>query len=471
MPANLTDNYVANTYQGVLHVNGQELPDDVKVQVYDGMGNKTAIQLGINSVDCQSLSAQGLTANDFKYPEEPGFAFNVLCQTTQNARGQVNTLELRDIKDIFCGSEVGLAAYTRSKNSVVPIVNIECGIVDDVDDVEITNITSAAGGIDKQETGNFVVSYVSLTGGLVKGLTLTPVFVTPQPNLLINAQGIINQRVIASGENLTAGYGGTWNPRKYFLDRWKSQSNVATWNYSSSSNSNIATINAAAGAVSQIIEKSNIIPGPYILSWKGNATATILERSSQYPAGSNRGSGSGGSGDVKSIAVQLLGGGDVEIRFTGGTFREPKFERGSIATEFDYRSFGSELLLCQRYFCKTYAYRDKPGEGAIGAIQSHTTEPVNDILHNNGWRFPVNLRTKIANSAWVFNPGNGDIDRFRYFQGRGGDRSGQFFDKAAEVAEWTDSGITHIKLKNPNDSLPEGTMRMFDTHYVADAEF
>jgi predicted acylesterase/phospholipase RssA len=45
-PANLTDNYVANTYKGVLHVNGEELPADTKVQVYDGAGNETAIKIG-----------------------------------------------------------------------------------------------------------------------------------------------------------------------------------------------------------------------------------------------------------------------------------------------------------------------------------------------------------------------------------------------------------------------------------------
>ena len=100
MPSNLTDNYVANTYKGVLHVNGEELPADAKVQVYDGAGNETAIKIGNNGIDCLSLSALGLTANDFKYPDVPGNQFSVLCQTSTNTEGKINILELKNIKEV-----------------------------------------------------------------------------------------------------------------------------------------------------------------------------------------------------------------------------------------------------------------------------------------------------------------------------------------------------------------------------------
>ena len=461
MPANLTDNYVANTYKGVLHVNGEELPANAKVQVYDGAGNETAIRLGDNSIDCLSLSAYGLTANDFKYPDVPGNQFSVLCQTSNGVLGEINTLELRNIKDILCGTpDAGLASYSRESNSVVPIFNIECGIVEGVQDVEVTNITSAAGGINTIQTGNFNVSFISLTGGIVKGLTLTPVSLAPQPNLLINAQGIVNQRQFMSNSNIAA----AWNPRNYFLDRWKSTTNTAIWAYDNNNSVNVAVINAAGRTISQTIEKINIIPGNHTLSWRGNATAEIIEGTSR------KGYGEGGAGNIKTITVDLAGGSDVVIKFTNGNFSLPKFERGSIRTEFDYRNFGSELRLCQRYFCKTYGYDSKPGTQAAGSIQSHTTEPVNLILHNNGWRFPVYLRTKIQDSAWVFNPRNGNINEFTFYSGRG-DRPSAYDSRVADVEDWNDSGITHIKIRNDNLGLPEGVMRSYDTHYVADAEF
>jgi hypothetical protein len=450
MPANLTDNYVANTYKGVLHVNGEELPADTKIQVYDGAGNETAIRLGDNSIDCLSLSAYGLTANDFKYPDVPGNKFSVLCQTSTNVAGEINTLELKSIKEVFCESKTGVASYSRASESAVSIVDIECGIVQKAVDVEVINITEAAGGITEDETGNYTIGSVKIDGGIVTRLTLTSVTLSPQPNLLINAQGIVNQRQARSGVS----FNYDWNPRNYFLDRWRSiTNNSITWVYNS--NGNIVTITAPAAGVSQIIERVNIIPGSHILSWRGTATAAILEN------GVSKGSSIVTTGDIKTITANIAGDGNVEIRFTNGTFSLPKFERGSTRTDFDYRDFGLELRLCQRYFCKTYGYDDRPGTGASGSIQSHTTEPVNPTLHNNGWRFPVNLRTK--GNAWVFNPRNGSINEFSYFS------RGSYFSRSARIGDWQDSGISNVE--NRGADLEEGVMRSYITHYVADAEF
>lgn len=339
MPANLTDNYVANTYRGVLHVNGEELPDVDKIQVYDGAGNETAIKLGSNSIDCLSLSAQGLTANNFKYPDEPGNRFSILAQVSDSSEGEVNTLELRDIQDVFCSANAG-ASYSRSSNSAVPVIETQCGLVRSVNDVEVTNITAAAGGIDTDQTGNFIISSAFVQGGIVKRLTLLPATLSPQPNLLINAQGMINQRGASPSSNLSS---ISLNEKRYFLDRWKSiVNNTASWSYNS--NGNIATITAPGGGISQIIERINIVPGRHILTWRGNAIANIIE------AGTSKGTGNGGTGEIKILFVDLAGTGDVEIKFTDGIFSLPKFERGNIRTEFDYRNVASELALCQRYY-------------------------------------------------------------------------------------------------------------------------
>jgi hypothetical protein len=173
MPANLTDNYVANTYRGVLHVNGEELPDVDRIQVYDGAGNETAIKLGSNSIDCLSLSAQGLTANNFKYPDVPGNSFSVLTQVSDSAEGEVNILELKNIQDVFCGANAG-ASYNRVSDSVVPVIETQCGLVRSVNDVEITSITKAAGGISvtgSADPSSFI-SNLAIKDGLVTGVTV-----------------------------------------------------------------------------------------------------------------------------------------------------------------------------------------------------------------------------------------------------------------------------------------------------------
>ncbi len=199
MPADLTDNYVANTYKGVLHVNGEELPAVDKIQVYDGAGNETAIKLGSNSVDCLSLSAQGLTANNFKYPDVPGNSFNVLTQVSDSSEGEVNTLELRNIQDVFCGANAG-ASYIRSSDSTVPVIETQCGLVRSVNDVEITSITRAAGGASLIRNGVFNIAGVNVTDGIVRGLTLVnvaPPPTTPPPFLSARIRAFV---VLESGD-------------------------------------------------------------------------------------------------------------------------------------------------------------------------------------------------------------------------------------------------------------------------------
>ena len=43
-----------------------------------------------------------------------------------------------------------------------------------------------------------------------------------------------------------------------------------------------------------------------------------------------------------------------------------QFEKGSTATSFDFRSFGTELSLCQRYFEKSFNHDVRPQNGADG---------------------------------------------------------------------------------------------------------
>ena len=207
MPADLTDNYVANTYKGVLHVNGEELPADTKIQVYDGAGNETAIKLGSNSIDCLSLSAQGLTANNFKYPDVPSNSFSVLTQVSDSAEGEVNILELKNIQDVFCGANAG-ASYNRVSDSVVPVIETQCGLVRSVNDVEITSITKAAGGISVTDSAapSSFISSLAIKDGLVTGVTVA------QEQAGILAKGYItfagSTGNVISAKNLTVSRSG-----------------------------------------------------------------------------------------------------------------------------------------------------------------------------------------------------------------------------------------------------------------------
>ena len=53
-----------------------------------------------------------------------------------------------------------------------------------------------------------------------------------------------------------------------------------------------------------------------------------------------------------------------------------QLEVGSVATDFEHRSFGQELALCQRYFYKTYDYATAPGTATfVGAQHGRNFDP------------------------------------------------------------------------------------------------
>jgi hypothetical protein len=74
-----------------------------------------------------------------------------------------------------------------------------------------------------------------------------------------------------------------------------------------------------------------------------------------------------------------------------------QLEKGSTATSFDYRPFGTELALCQRYFCKTFPIGTAPGNDVTiaGAFRGTavTINALSQIEPAGTWKFPVSMRT------------------------------------------------------------------------------
>jgi hypothetical protein len=69
-----------------------------------------------------------------------------------------------------------------------------------------------------------------------------------------------------------------------------------------------------------------------------------------------------------------------------------QFEKGSVATPFDFRLYGKELLMCQRYYAKSYAQGTVPGTASIynGALQSYVGTGSSGA--SLPFRFPVSMR-------------------------------------------------------------------------------
>jgi hypothetical protein len=103
----------------------------------------------------------------------------------------------------------------------------------------------------------------------------------------------------------------------------------------------------------------------------------------------------GGSNRTMSSGLQTIGGALTTMNVTGSTqliatngatfyITGVQLEKGSTATSFDYRDYGRELIMCQRYY---YLH----GSGADQSIGDGSMYASNILMMNVN--FPVSMRT------------------------------------------------------------------------------
>jgi len=244
-------------------------------------------------------------------------------------------------------------------------------------------------------------------------------------NKLINAQGLINQRVYVSGT-------ATTQANQYTVDRWR----VVTsgQNLAFSETDNVVTFTAPAGGVEQVVEDLNVESGTYVLNWNGTATATV-----------------NGSARTKGQTFSLTGGSNTTVRFSGGTFSLPQLEKSTVSTDFEHRPIGTELALCQRYYEKSYNIDAAPGapltNGSIFGVSATTGGP---------YVFCSYKVVKRLNqpAVSVYSPNTGTINRIV--------RSSDTTDQIATVSHSASSGFSAGNASTTNNGIAY--------HFTADAE-
>lgn len=143
-------------------------------------------------------------------------------------------------------------------------------------------------------------------------------------NAIINGNFGINQRGVSGTVSLSAG--------EYGHDRWKAGASGATYTFSTSGG--VTTVDISAGSLIQVVEDVNVVTDTYVLSWTGTAQGKI----------------GSGSFDDSGVTESVTGGSNLNIEFDTGTVSKVQLEVGDTATEFEHRSIGEELALCQRYY-------------------------------------------------------------------------------------------------------------------------
>ena len=164
-------------------------------------------------------------------------------------------------------------------------------------------------------------------------------------NRIINGGFILNQRVYVSGTSLASG--------TYGHDRWKGGASAGTYTFTQGSLGVNTTITITAGSIIQVIEGCNLAEGgTYVLSWTGTAQGRL------------NGGSYGASGTV--TVTGWVAGTNLNVEFNTGTCGNIQLEIGSTATSFDYRDYGRELILCQRYY-------QILGAGCSGGVDTATS--------------------------------------------------------------------------------------------------
>lgn len=197
---------------------------------------------------------------------------------------------------------------------------------------------AAASGANSDITS--LLALGSINGGQLAGFR----------NRIINGNLSINQRAVSGTVTLAAGV--------YGHDRWKAGAGGCTYTFAASLNGIMFTI--TAGTLQQVIEGANLEGGTFKLSWVGTVTGRID-------------AGAYGASGVVGTAVA---GTNQTVEFGTGTLARVQYELGSVATSFEQRGIGVELLLCQRYFSSLSNINVTGYAGASSAISLQLTLPI-----------------------------------------------------------------------------------------------
>ena len=154
-------------------------------------------------------------------------------------------------------------------------------------------------------------------------------------NVLINGDFRINQRGYTSGTSLSSGV--------YGFDRWKVVTGPLALTFTAAPQGQQITI-PSLGVIRQIIERANIIPGTYVLSWTGTAGGRVYNEGASAPSYNLGNSLTFVLDGTANVVVDMAAGG------SSATVGNVQLERNFQPTPFEQRPIGVEDFLCKRYY-------------------------------------------------------------------------------------------------------------------------
>ena len=120
---------------------------------------------------------------------------------------------------------------------------------------------------------------------------------------------------------------------------------------------------------------------------------------------------SGTAGAWAGAAYLSATGATSVVGTNGATFyiTGVQLEKGSTATSFDYRPYGTELSLCQRYYEKSYDIGIAPGTAGTNGLQEHYGS-CDQSGYSQAFRvFEVSKRATPTMSFWNYDGSAGNV--------------------------------------------------------------
>jgi hypothetical protein len=126
----------------------------------------------------------------------------------------------------------------------------------------------------------------------------------------------------------------------------------------------------------------------------------------------------GTAGAWSSTFTTSATGATSVVGTSGATFyiTGVQFEVGSQATSFDFRDYGRELVMCQRYYQSTYSTGTAVGTGTLLGTVTRTLDATQSYP-SLCWNMPVKMRT--APTVTYYGPFTGTAGKMGYNPGSG----------------------------------------------------
>ena len=144
-------------------------------------------------------------------------------------------------------------------------------------------------------------------------------------------------------------------------------------------------------------------------------------------------------------------------------YSEVQLELGSVATDFEHRSYGEELALCQRYFSKSNNHETAPADGSDSQSISIVIDMASSLMRTGTIYFPTQMRVSPSVTRLKENGvGGGSSGQWAWFQ------SGVWTYGAFAPSNITNYGFSgHISSTN---GTSDGRAYWMHINWKADAE-